>query len=238
MFSDSHVTSDGQNMISSIGHRSFDVFQQTAFGLGLGNQGAAIAKLSSLSSPSAAFAPVNITHSGGESMMNQLASEKTSADSGGALLNEVYQRVHKTLGLQGVDDESLRLRWKEDLSALKDTQKGLSDLEDQAVSSASGRLIHRALETGVDAAIKGYETALSLGGERGQYALKQAEKSVMVSLSRLGTLAEDLEKASLSVLKVQEAYGAGFGTMPQNFVFHEAQAMAGQRSGLVLDLVS
>ena len=227
-------------MISSIGTSGFDIFQQTTAGLSRGSvQTQAIETLISLSNPTT-FRSSPMATSGVSNMMDQLASEKQSADSAEALLKEVYQRLNVAKNATAHEDNTVVDQWKIELSSLQETKSGLSELKAQANTSASGRRIYNTIEKGIDSAVTSLSQAISDGPERGGAGIERGERSVLSAITSVANLAQDLEQASFKVFQIQGAYGNAPGqtSSMDSFVYQEAQNLASQRTGLVLDLVS
>jgi hypothetical protein len=229
-------------MISSVGNSGIDIFQQTTAGLSRGSaQTQAIHTLISLSNPTVFASPqTTTTTSGVNNMMDQLASEKESADSAEALLKEVYQRLNVAKSAAPQENEDVISQWKGELSSLKETQSGLSELEAQASTSASGRRIFNSLEKALGSAVSSLGQAIDDGPERGSTGIGRGERAVLSAITNVANLAQDLEQASFKVFQIQGAYGSAPGQTSSldAFVYQEAQNLAGQKTGLVLDLVS
>jgi hypothetical protein len=228
-------------MISNSTNSGLGVLQQTSIGLLQGRSSPyAIQALTALSSPLSSRSQVN-SQSGNSEMIQQLASEKQSADSAENLLKEVYQRLHSaseasTNGASG----TVPTNWQELKNDLKITKDNLLELESQSKSSPSSKKIYSVVRQGLDDALNAANQANSLGPTRGLPALQNGERKILAAITRVDNISKNLEKASLNIFKIQKAY-SGFSApkfSSNNFSsFSLDTAQAQQFSGLVLDIV-
>lgn len=223
-------------MTASIGSTSTSVFHQTLSGL---HQDSATLRaqetLIGLSNhPSAASQSV-MTSGDSNKMMEQLTSEKQSADSAEELIQEVYQRFKTAIG---VDDKQASQHWKELESHLKNSQSELKEFQNEAQGSASSRKIYNLVSKALDEAVSSLELANKQGPERGRRSLTRSEGHLLSAISQLSDFADNLERSSLNVFRVQKAYAFAPGQAAAARNWEANLAIAQAQTGSVLDLVS
>jgi hypothetical protein len=223
----------GLQMISGLGASSItgaNVLQQTS-SLMRGVQNDTIATLSSLGSPLQAFSPLTV-QSSGVHLIDNLASEKASADTAVALLGTVHDRLQKAQASGNIDD------WTQLRDDLSQTDSELEDLRNQAQSSSSSSRIYADVTSSIDSAIHHLNTAIQRGGERGTNNLDQASRGVLSSISKVSQLSDQLERAAVNRYQISSAYGNAVASPMPSAYLGGSNLETNSSSGRILDWVS
>jgi hypothetical protein len=229
-------------MISGSRNYGFSVLQQTSSALLQG--GRHVASIQSLASLSRLNTSKSITSSTiGDSMITQLASEIKSADSAESLLKEVYQQVKTSREtLPSVASEDRNAHWSDLKDKLSSTSEELAQLESQAKTSSSSKRLHSIVSQGVSEAYKAVEIAQSQSEVRSIVTLQQGENRVLSAISKVSQFSNQLEKASLKVLNIQDAYaGASVFNNLQSAssgISFQNNELIQQKAGILLDILS
>ena len=230
-------------MISASSSYGLGILQQTSLGLLQGrSQPLSIQSLASLSSPTTGYGST-VSNGGNSDMISQMASEKESADSAELLLQEVYQRLRTARE----DVASGSTQNASNLATLADdlvtTQTSLTELKLEAQSSSSSRRLFTIVQQAVSDAIGSVSQASKLSTNLGANVLQQGERRVLAAITRTNNLSQNLEQASLNIVKVQRAY-SGFDGLSlsgqSNWLSIDDINVSGaqQFSGRLLDIVS
>lgn len=227
-------------MISASSSYGLNVLKQTSVGLQQGRaQALPIESLASLSRPLKGYRSSSATGENTD-MLTTMASEKKSADSAEVLLQEVVQRIRSTREVVATgsgNSASNLASLKKDLTT---TQDSLKDLEKQSQSSSSSRRLFTIVRQAVSDALGSASRAESLSSQQSVSALQQGERQVLSAITRTSNLSQDLEKASLNIVKVQKAYSGFEGTNSSSSwmsTINIDAVRAQQFSGLLLDIV-
>jgi hypothetical protein len=218
------------DMFSSLGSTGYSVLQQTS-SLMMGRQSMSVAQLSSLSSPAVAFQSTTPSSSG-EVMVQNLAQEKSSADSAVELLSVVHGRMQEALGSGNVE------QWQDLKAELQATRLELATMEAEGRSTASGRKVYSSVAGALEEAVGALGRAVDLGTERGMVGLQRSAQRVLSSLSQVTNLSSQLEQASLQVYQIQSAYASsGMGLASSSF-YQASESASMASSGRLFDWVS
>jgi chromosome segregation ATPase len=138
-------------------------------------------------------------------MIRQISSQVQSSKSATEALQQVYQtllRAETALSWSNPaeTEEELSLL----LEGLSEVKEGLSELKDEVSQTAADQRIFRQMESSVEQSISSIEKVVQ--NPQNATPLKSSKSAVLSSIGRMEDLSQNLEKASLNVMRISSAY--------------------------------
>jgi len=143
-------------------------------------------------------------------MIRQLSTQVQSSKSATEALRQVYQtlqRVEQTVSdVKGADSVVARKELDRLYEGLKEVQGGLTSLKDEVGTAAADRRIFAQVSNSVDQSLRAVgqvrENPKSLA------PLRTAQNHLLSSIGRMENLSQNLEKASMNVMRISSSYAS------------------------------